>query len=291
MDRVAILGLGLMGGSLAMALRRRGGVRVQVFARRAETRDAAWSMGLADAVEETPRAAVHEADLTVVCVPVMRIPELIRDCCDAFRPGAVVTDVGSTKAWVQDQATRSLAGTQTRFVGSHPIAGSEQQGLQAATPDLYDGAITVITGDDDESAASSVERFWMSLGSRVVRMSASDHDQALARTSHLPHFAASLLAIVSGRGRSPERWGLFCGSGFRDATRIAEGGPDLWLDILRTNREPILHEITAFSERIQALVEAIRSEADGEVSRLLEEGCTARRRLLKGNDTGESAPS
>ncbi len=278
---VAVLGLGLMGGSLALALRRREpGVTIRACARRAATRAEAERRGLADAVFADPAEAVRGAGLTVICVPVERIPEVALEARAGFADGAVVTDVGSTKAWVEAETLRALAGTPAAFVGSHPVAGSERQGLEAARADLYEGAVAVVTGvNAAPSAEARVADLWRAVGCRVLRMPADRHDRILARTSHLPHLAAAALALASARGDGDAR-GLLCGPGFRDATRIADGGPELWREIVATNRDAILDALDDLGGALKALTAAVRDGRDDRLERLLGEARDARRRLL-----------
>jgi len=283
---VAILGLGLMGGSLGLALRAQGfRGRLTGFARRAAVREAALRLGAVDAVFADPAEAIREADLVVLCVPVLAIPSLAESCVAALASNAVLTDVGSTKTWVMRATRAALGAAAPRLVGSHPIAGSERQGIEAADAQLYRGALVVLTPapDNPPAAVFAVERLWRQVGARVVTLSPEEHDRRLARTSHLPHLVASALAATSGRDRVAE-YGPFCGNGFRDTTRIAAGAPDLWLDIVQTNRPALLEEMEAFGERWCALTEAVRREDFEAVRRLLEVGREARRSMLGAAD-------
>ncbi|MDY0148893.1 MAG: prephenate dehydrogenase/arogenate dehydrogenase family protein, partial [Kiritimatiellia bacterium] len=192
---IAIIGLGLMGASLAMALRQRGYTgRLVAYARKESTRAEALKRGIVDAAFDDPDTAVQDASLVVLCVPIRACAELAADFAPCLAPGALVTDVGSTKGWI----CRQMAGILPPgiFVGSHPIAGSEKQGLQAATADLYAGALAVVTShlDVSEEAARRVLNLWDGAGARTLRMTPEDHDRLLARTSHLPHVAAAALA-------------------------------------------------------------------------------------------------
>ena len=146
METIAILGTGLMGSSLGLALRKRGApVRIHAYARRPATREAALNLGIADAVFSDPAEAVRGADIVVLCVPVLTIPKLAKACRAGLKPGVILTDVGSTKACLNKLMAEALAGTGAEFIGSHPICGSEQQGIEAGNADLYEGAMTVVT--------------------------------------------------------------------------------------------------------------------------------------------------
>ena len=262
MQPIAVLGLGLMGSSLCAALKARGyGGGIRAYARRETTRALALEQGLADAVFEEPAEAVRGSGLAVCCVPILSIPDLIGACRAGLQPGCVVTDVGSTKQALVEPAAAALAGTGAVFIGSHPIAGSERQGIEAASPDLYEGATVVITPEEKGTeAAARVEALWTRVGARVVVMDPSRHDRLLGRTSHLPHMVASALALAVGRGGRPEDVAPFCGTGFRDTTRVAEGSPQVWLDSARTNKVELARELSAFRGEIDALVRHLEGD-------------------------------
>ncbi|MFA7257082.1 MAG: prephenate dehydrogenase/arogenate dehydrogenase family protein [Kiritimatiellales bacterium] len=260
MQTISIMGSGLMGSSLGLALRKRGvPVRIHVYARRAEIRKTALNLGIADAVFSDPAEAVKGADLVVFCVPVLTIPELAKACHAGLQPGAILTDVGSTKARLNELMAEVLAGTGVEFIGSHPICGSEQQGIEAGNADLYDGAVTVVTPPPrvNETSVKKVSNLWKSAGSTVTVMDAVKHDCILAATSHLPHVVAAALALSAGDN------GMFCGSGFRDTTRIADGSPQVWSDIVRTNAPALKTALKNFCENLNELAELVE-EADGE---------------------------
>ncbi len=257
---VSILGLGLMGGSIGLALRARfPEVRRTGWSRRASTREQALASGVVNEAFATPPDAVRGAELDVLCGPIMSIPAVLRECADALAPGAVVTDVGSTKEWLANEVPPVLAGTQAVFVGSHPMCGSEQQGLSAARAELYHGAlVAVIPGP--AAATAAVEAFWSGLGARPVRMDAPEHDLRVAAISHMPHVAAALVVEAALRGRDPGRDMMIAG-GFRDTTRVASGPADVWIDILRTNRGAVGEQLAAL-ETALAGVRRLLAEED-----------------------------
>lgn len=249
-----------MGSSLGLALRkRRVPVRLHIYARRTETREAALNLGIADAVFSDPADAVKDADISVFCVPVLTIPELAKACRTGLKRGAVLTDVGSTKARLNDLMADVLSETGAEFVGSHPICGSEQQGIEAGDPDLYEGAVTVVTPSAlvNSVAVEKVSDLWKRAGSRVTVMDAEQHDAVLAATSHLPHVVAAALALSVGDD------GLFCGSGFRDTTRVADGSPQVWSDIVRTNASALKAALSCFRKNLDTLT-ALVDEEDSE---------------------------
>ena len=279
---ISIVGLGLMGASLAMALRKRGYAgRLVAYARKAETRAEAQARGIVDAAFDDPDPAVNEASLVVLCAPIRACADLAADIAPLLKPGALVTDVGSTKGWI----CRQMAGILPPgvFVGSHPIAGSEKQGLQAASADLYENALTVVAShlDVPEEAAERVAELWKSAGARVCRMEPEDHDRLLARTSHLPHVAAAALAKAIGRD-SAEKVGTFCGTGFYDSTRVASGSIAMWHDILMTNAPAVAEELRAFKAEVERVYDDLQAGRLDDVAKFLERAREARAELLRG---------
>jgi len=280
--KIAIIGLGLMGASLGLALKK-GGIAGEVagFARKAGTRKKALSKKIVDAVYDRIEPAVAGADLVVVCAPVGAIPAIIKKCNPALPRNAALTDVGSAKSGIAISAGKIFAGERTRFVGSHPIAGSERHGLEAARPDLYRGAVVAVTPVKRTSRAAlqKVVKFWRSLGSSVIIVSPQEHDRIIARTSHLPHLIAALLSACVGRERTPE-YGRFCGPGFRDATRIAEGDPRLWRDILADTAPLLAQELKFFSGELRKIIATLHKGNPRAIEKYLNKGRNSRRKLL-----------
>ncbi len=284
MQHIAIMGLGLMGGSLGLALKQRGFEgRISVFARRQTTRDIALKMGLCDAAFDDPIEAVRDADLIIYCTPILTIPALVEASKAGLKAGAVLTDVGSTKAELAEQIEPILAGSGATFVGSHPVAGSEQTGVEAARPDLYEDALVVVTPHDAEKEASAMEQvvqFWSGLGAIVEVISASKHDRLMARTSHLPHLVASLLAVTAGRD-DVDGVGPYCGTGFRDTSRVAGGSPDVWHDIVSTNAQAIQVELAAYREQLDQLIHWCETNDFDRIKEFLAQGRECRRALME----------
>lgn len=282
MKRVAIIGLGLMGGSLGLALKRLGLAEVTAYARRGETRQQALSLGAADQVFEIPQAALKGADIVIFCTPVCQIPDLAVTCREAFEPNCVVTDVGSTKADLVREMTTLFKGSTVAFVGSHPIAGSEKTGMLAARTDLYTGAVTAITPIEDTpmSAIDAVTRLWSGVGAKVVRLAPEAHDKLVARSSHLPHLVAALLATTAGRNM-PDDLSVFCGAGFRDTTRVAAGSPEMWHDIVKTNKAAILAELHAYEAQLAHLINAIEGRDFSAVKTFLDDARSIRAKILE----------
>jgi len=286
---ISIIGLGLMGASLAMALRKRGYTgRLVAYARKEKTRREALALGIVDEAFDNPDPAVKDASLVVLCAPIRSCVEIAADIAPMLTPGALVTDVGSTKGWI----CRQMAGLLPPgvFVGSHPIAGSEKQGLQAASADLYENALTVVAShlDVPEEAAERVVALWKSAGARLCRLSPEDHDRLLARTSHLPHVAAAALAKAIGRD-SAETVGAFCGTGFYDSTRVASGSIDMWHDILMTNAPAVAEELRAFKIEVERVYDDLQAGRLDEVTQFLEQARVARSELLSGRQASVAA--
>lgn len=279
---IAVLGLGLMGASLAMALRKRGYAgRLVAYARKEATRAEALARGIVDEAYAAPAAAAQAASLVVLCAPIRACADLAAEIAPALKPGTLVTDVGSTKGWI----CRRLAGVLPPgiFVGSHPIAGSEKQGLDAASAGLYENALTVVAvapGQAEESVAR-VAALWEAAGSRTCRLSPEDHDRLLARTSHLPHVAAAALAKAIGRD-SAATVGAFCGTGFYDSTRVASGSLEMWNDILLTNAPAVAEELRAFKMEVERVYDDLQAGRFAAVADFLERAKAARTELLKG---------
>lgn len=254
-ETVAIAGVGLIGGSLGAAVKRRGLARRVIGVGRHPGRLAeAQQRGLIDEFERDVGRAAARADIVVICTPVDQIVSHVREARRTARPGTCLTDAGSVKG-VLCTALADLATGPCVFVGAHPLAGSEKSGFEYAQAELFQGRTCVVTPlpEHDADAVARVERFWSGVGMRVVRMSPQEHDAVLACTSHAPHVVAAALAAAL---RDEHR--AYTATGFRDTTRIASGDPTLWTGILLQNAEAVLAALdqveqswTAFREALQ----------------------------------------
>jgi prephenate dehydrogenase len=246
---VTIIGVGLLGGSAGLALKAHDpAVRVAGVGRRQASLDRALAVGAIDSSHLSAGEPVARTDLVILATPVGAFEAHMRAIAPVLRAGAIVTDVGSTKRSVVRLAGRILG--HHRFVGSHPMAGSEQKGVSSARADLFAGATCILTptSSTPPAIAARVERLWRTMGMRTLRMRPARHDRAVARVSHLPHALAGLLM------RLPTRAELdVSATGLRDATRLASGDPEMWRDIFLTNRGPILAAIDQFDESLIAL--------------------------------------
>jgi len=277
---VAVIGLGLMGGSLAWALRRCGG-HVRGYARREETRREALGRGICDEVFSSAAEAAAGCELAVICTPVKAVPGLLAELVGAGLEGLLVTDVSSTKEWVVGECERICAGGTIRFLGSHPICGSEKAGLEHADPELYRNSVTVLTPTPRSTAADRkrLKSFWSGLGSQVEELSPVEHDRILARTSHVPHLLAALMVRRAAQA-GEETAGRFSGTGFRDTTRIASGPAGVWKDILITNAPEVSAELEAAIGELRRVVDMLKGGREAEVESWLEEARTLRERIL-----------
>ncbi len=281
MKRLGIIGLGLMGGSLGMAVKHAcSDITILGYARREENRQRALELGAVDVVSGNPREIIATADLVVCCLPVLAIPEILNELADAFKDNAVITDVGSTKETIQREMTTLFSDRQIAFVGSHPICGSEMKGIEFARADLYQNAVTIITNGDNPVATTMVAYLWRLTGSRVIKMDAAQHDRYLARTSHLPHLTASLLSATIGRDSVTTKLAACCGTGFKDTTRLAEGTPEIWKDIVQTNHEEITNEFMALKKNIEIMLAMLENRDFEAIEIFLTEARDLRRKMI-----------
>jgi cyclohexadieny/prephenate dehydrogenase len=261
-DRVALIGIGLIGSSLARALRRDSpGTAIVACARRAETLATARRLELADETTRDPAAAADGADLVVVATPLSAYAEIGRQIAPALRPGAILTDVGSVKqAVIRDLQPQLPAGVE--FVPGHPVAGTEHSGPESGFAELFAGrwCILIPLPETAPAAVAKVGRMWERAGMRVVTMSADHHDKVLAVTSHLPHLIAyTIVGTATDLEDSLKSEVIqFSASGFRDFTRIAASDPVMWRDVFLNNREAVLEILQRFNEDLTALQRAIR---------------------------------
>ncbi len=265
--RVAIVGVGLLGGSLGLALRSRGlATEIVGWGRNAESLRQAVELQAVDRVETDLTAACTDAELVVVCTPVDSIVRHVVTSLAVISPDGLVTDVGSTKKNICEQLAVSGG---HHFCGSHPLAGSDKSGVGFATPDLFEGRLAVVTPLDKTPAdlVARTERLWQALGSRTLRMSPDEHDCGVARTSHLPHVVAAALAAGTPDGLLP-----LAASGWCDTTRVAAGGVELWRQILLENRQPVLAALEHFADSLTPWLDALRTGDSQQLEQLLQAG-------------------
>lgn len=276
-ERVAILGVGLIGGAVGLAARRSGlAGKVVGYCRREEACRAALAAGAVEECSPDPLKAARDADLLVLATGPESAATLAGKVAPVLADRAIVTDVASVKSRVVAACTEAL-GRRARYVGSHPLAGSEQRGAEHAAEVLLAGAVCAVTpvGSTDPEALSAVRGFWEALGMRVLELPPDEHDARLARTSHLPHLAAAALAASLRAGDEP-----FCATGWRDATRLAAGDPAMWTEIAMANREALAAELYRLGRRLQDAADCLTAgDADG-VRRFLEAAAARRGEVL-----------
>jgi cyclohexadieny/prephenate dehydrogenase len=279
-QQITILGPGLLGASLAMAVKERGlAARVVTWSRRPESRAKCLNQNWCDAVIDTPEQAVVGSDLVVICTPVQTIVPLLVQIRPALATDALITDVGSTKSLICREARSALEGHSATFLGAHPMAGSEQAGMEHAQSDLFEKAACMLTPLDQASSAAIVKlsAFWETLGMTVSIVSPEKHDEIVAHVSHLPHLLASTLCGYLAT--QDDTWRTLAGGGLRDTTRVASGDPQLWKQILEQNSDEVLRAIEGFEQQLHHLKTALLNQNSLGIVAQLERGKTFRDQL------------
>ena len=279
-QQITILGPGLLGASLAMAVKERGlAARVVTWSRRPESRAKCLNQSWCDAVIDTPEQAVVGSDLVVICTPVQTIVPLLVQIRPALATDALITDVGSTKSLICREARSALEGHSATFLGAHPMAGSEQAGMEHAQSDLFEKAACMLTPLDQASSAAIVKlsAFWETLGMTVSIVSPEKHDEIVAHVSHLPHLLASTLCGYLAT--QDDTWRTLAGGGLRDTTRVASGDPQLWKQILEQNSDEVLRAIEGFEQQLHHLKTALLNQNSLGIVAQLERGKTFRDQL------------
>lgn len=277
-SRVAIVGLGLLGGSLAKRLRAIKARSVFGVARRVEVLQKACDDGLLEAGSDDPSEILPVVDLTFICLPLTPTITFVEDNLDNFRPGSIVTDVGSVKGSIVQGVRDKLWERGVYFIGSHPMAGSEKSGIDHSIDDLYQDKIVFLTPtpDDEPDAIHLLRSFWEAIGAQVFELDAARHDSAVAYASHLPHLlAGAAVHSVLGQG-DPDAQGLACAGGFRDFSRIAAANPDMWAQICEHNREAVLASLDIFEQRLATIRAAVENQDWATLRAELAEAATLR---------------
>jgi prephenate dehydrogenase len=279
---VAVIGVGLIGGSFALAMRRAGvATSIAGFDREPAALQRAVELGVVDRAAESASDAVRGASLVMVAVPVRAIGPVLHDVALALDPEAFVTDAGSTKAEVVRLARAELRERFPRFVPGHPIAGRETSGVDNAHSELFRGARVVLTpaAETAAPAIAMVRSAWEAAGARVAIAAADEHDRVFAAVSHLPHILSfALVSEIASRADAAHLL-EFAGGGFRDFTRIAASSPEMWRDIAMQNREALLAELDRFGARLAVFRELIDKGEGAGLERLMAEARAARQAL------------
>ncbi len=282
-SRIAIIGPGLLGGSVALAIRQHlPDVSCRVWARRQAVLDTAQQLGIVETYAQL-HEAVAGADLVILCTPIDYFRDLILQMLPALEPTCLITDVGSVKLCVHEDVGALLSRCGYRFIGSHPMAGSEKQGFEHATAQLLAGKVVALTNDQhcSESSLRALSQFWTQLGMRPYRITAKEHDNCVARISHVPHILAALCARAAYLGDEElDRQHLqkLAATGFRDTSRVSLGATDMWEGILQENSQAILPILEYTLQDLTQLISALRERAG--VEAWLSEGKEAREAIM-----------
>jgi len=253
-QKIALIGVGLLGGSLGLAIKqRRLAPSVLGYVRRPASVSECEMLGVVDRAAVDLKAVVNDADLVVLCTPLGQMKELAERMAADLKPGALVTDVGSVKAPVVQALEPIFAQARAEFVGSHPMAGAEKTGAAAARADLFVKAVCAVTptASSNAEAVSRIEDFWRSVGAVPLRISPDLHDDFVSRSSHLPHVVAAELSNYVLSPVHPKEQAMLCANGFRDSTRIASGSPEMWRDIALANQRNLARVLGVFIEDLQ----------------------------------------
>jgi cyclohexadieny/prephenate dehydrogenase len=283
--RIALLGIGLIGSSIAHAAKRAGiASHIAGYSRSAESREAAARIGFCHSLHDDMAAAVRDADIVVLCLPIGALGPAAEAIASALKPGAILTDVGSVKmAVVRDVGPHVPAGV--HFIPGHPIAGTEKSGPDAGFATLFDNRWCILTPPPgvDEAALARLTAFWTALGSTVEIMEPRHHDMVLAITSHLPHLIAYNIVGTAAdlEGVTQSEVIKYSAGGFRDFTRIAASDPTMWRDVFLNNREAVLEMLQRFTEDLTALQRAIRWGDGDSLFTLFDRTRTIRRSIIE----------
>ena len=275
-NRLSILGVGLLGGSIGLAVKSVSrSTHIIGYGHRADSLRRAQELGVINQAFDAVGDAVRDAELIILCTPITAFENIFKEIAETLPAGAIITDVASTKRSVVSLAQRTLP-AHVRFVASHPMAGSEQRGIDSARADLLHGALclTTPTAETDGSALESVEQFWIDLGMRIMRCSPEDHDRLVGSISHLPHAMAA--ALVNMQSEDALK---LASKGFADATRIAAGDPVLWEAILLDNADNVGAGIDAIQEQLQKLKTMLNPACSDELRAWLQSAADKRRSL------------
>jgi prephenate dehydrogenase len=277
LKQITVIGLGLLGGSITLAVSRCfSGVKTVGYTHRRATRVKARKLAVAEKIADDITESVSCADLVILATPICTFKEIFEKISDALPTGCIVTDVGSTKVLPQRWATKNLPKT-AHYVGSHPIAGSEQRGIEFARDDLFEEAVCILTTtkNTNRQALHTLKKFWLKLGCTVKLMTPAEHDRIFAKVSHLPHIvAASLINTVKKEELK------FAGKGFIDTSRIASGPANIWADVLATNANNNLKEIDKIIAELQKLKRAIKTSNKKQIENLLKKARAKRNALI-----------
>jgi len=277
--KLVIFGVGLIGGSVALALKKQANAPLCVGIGRNRTNlDQALALGIIDTIETDIAVALKDADMVLIAAPVAQTKNILQRIQPHLNARTIITDAGSTKSDVVAMAQAILGDRANQFVGGHPIAGAEKSGASAAMADLYLGKNVVLTPSslNSQDAIQQVRQLWQSCGAKVIEMSAEKHDNIFATVSHLPHLLAFVLVEeIASRDNAKELLN-FAASGFRDFTRIAGSSPEMWRDISVANKTALLNEISTYEQALSKLKQTLANEDADALEALFERASAAR---------------
>jgi prephenate dehydrogenase len=288
--RIALVGVGLLGGSLGLAIKqRRLAAAITGYVRRTASVAECVDVGAVDIATQDLLAAVEGADLIILCTPIAQMRTLVEQMLPAVSRGAIITDVGSVKSSVVRDLENLVARAGAHFVGSHPMAGAEKTGVSAARSHLFVNAVCVVTPTrrTNKAAVQKVKRFWKSVGATVLELTPKAHDELVSRSSHLPHVVAAELANLVLHPRRPREQAALCANGFRDSTRIAAGSPEMWRDIALANRENLASALDAFVDELLAFKRELKRGNAEAISKFFE---NAKQRRDSWAEKGDASP-
>jgi prephenate dehydrogenase len=278
---VTIIGLGLLGTSLGQALN--GKYRRVAWARRKESRDFALKYNAADAVFDTPDQALRFADVAVICLPVKNIISFIHDNANLFKKKAIVTDIGSVKGEIVQKLFTLLKKKNIEFIGSHPMAGSERSGAEAAFPEIYKDSSIYLTPlkKNTKKAIATISKLWRTAGGKVILIDPDEHDRLVAITSHLVHISAACLAssVLDCSNDDFAKRANACAGGFKDSTRIAVSSPEMWEEIIEFNAKNIIPHLSKMESRLAEMRVALEKRDFSKVGKLLKKSAELKRKL------------
>lgn len=275
--QITVVGLGLLGGSITLTvLRTFAGVKTVGYSHRNVTRRKARQLAVATEIADDIRTSVSSADLVILATPICTFEEIFGEIRDALPSGCIVTDVGSTKVLPHQWAAKKLPGT-VHYVGSHPIAGSEQRGIEFARDDLFEGMVCILTTTKktNPQAVQTLKQFWSGLGCSIKLMGPAEHDRILGNVSHLPHIMAAALVNASNIKEL-----AFAGKGFMDTSRIASSPANIWADVLATNGNNVTKSIAKITAELGKLKKAIKNRNKKQIEKLLEAARNKRNALI-----------
>jgi prephenate dehydrogenase len=276
--QLSVIGLGLLGGSISLAaLRTFTRIKVTGYTHRTSTRTKARSLLVSTNIVDCLKSSVSDADLVVLATPINTFKKIFREISDSLPDGCIVTDVGSTKILPHRWAAKNLP-QNVHYIGSHPIAGSEQRGIEFARDDLFEGEMCILTmmKKTNKEAVKTLKNFWLKLGCSVKLMAPAEHDRIFANVSHVPHITAA--ALINANDNEDLK---FAGKGFIDTSRIASGPANIWSDVLLTNVNNITKGIDKIIAELTKIEKAIQKENKEHIEQLLENARTKRAKLIK----------